>query len=82
MQQLQRRRSVRVQGSAVRRPLINYLGHVTLDCKNNRVFDMSAIADATADVAWENLQKADEDKDLDEIREVRRFIRCHACSIQ
>ena len=46
------------------------LGHGAKDCKNNRVFDMSSIADATAEVAWENLEKADAEKDLDEVRAV------------
>ena len=50
--------------------LTGYLGHGAKDCKNNRVFDMSSIADATAEVAWDNLEKADAEKDLDEIRAV------------
>lgn len=45
-------------------------GHVPKDCTKNRVFDMSSIADATVEVAWDNLLKADEGKDLDEIRAV------------
>lgn len=50
--------------------LIQNPGHATKDCTNNRVFDLSSIADATAEVAWDNLQRADAKKDLDEIREV------------
>jgi len=50
--------------------LIRESGHVPKDCTKNRVFDMSNIADATVEVAWDNLLKADEEKDLDEIRAV------------
>lgn len=45
-------------------------GHVPKDCTKNRVFDLSNIADATIEVAWDSLLKADEEKDLDEIRAV------------
>ena len=45
-------------------------GHTAKDCTNNRVFDLSGIVEATAEVAWTNLQKADEEKDLDDIRNV------------
>lgn len=44
-------------------------GHATKDCTNNRVFDLSAIADATAEDAWVALEKADQEKDLDDIRD-------------
>ena len=46
------------------------VGHATKDCTNNRVFDLSAIADATAEDAWVALEKADQEKDLDDIRNV------------
>lgn len=47
------------------------LGHQTSECKANRVFDKSLVADMSADDAWVALQKADEDRDLDDFREVR-----------
>lgn len=46
------------------------IGHVAKDCTNNRVFDLSNIAEATVEVAWENLVKADAEKDLDDVRAV------------
>ena len=45
-------------------------GHQTSECKANRVFDKSLVADMSADDAWIALQKADEDRDLDDFREV------------
>lgn len=50
--------------------LTYHIGHATKDCTNNRVFDLSAIADATAEDAWVALEKADQDRDLDDIRNV------------
>ena len=46
-------------------------GHQTSECKSNRVFDTSGVADMAAEDAWEALQKADEERDLDDFREVR-----------
>ena len=46
-------------------------GHQASECTENRVFDTSGIADMAAEDAWEALQKADEDRDLDDFREVR-----------
>lgn len=51
-------------------------GHQTSDCKANRVFDTSRVADMSAEDAWDALQKADEDRDLDDFREVRAGKRC------
>lgn len=50
--------------------LIARVGHATKDCTSNRVFDLSGIAEATAEDAWAALEKADEEKDLDDIRNV------------
>ena len=36
------------------------------------MFDKSLVADMSADDAWVALQKADEDRDLDDFREVCR----------
>lgn len=46
-------------------------GHLTSECKANRVFDTSLVADMSAEDAWEALQRADEERDLDDFREVR-----------
>jgi len=53
-------------------------GHVPKDCTKNRVFDLSDIADATVEVAWDNLLKADAEKDLDEIRAVSEPLSSHS----
>lgn len=46
-------------------------GHQTVECTANRVFDTSLVADRSADDAWVALEKADEERDLDDFREVR-----------
>ena len=46
-------------------------GHQTAECTANRVFDTSGVADMSAEDAWDALQKADEERDLDDFREVR-----------
>lgn len=51
-------------------------GHQTSECKANRVFDTSRVADMSAEDAWEALQKADEERDLEDFREVRGNKRC------
>lgn len=45
-------------------------GHQTSDCKANRVFDTSLVPDMSAEDAWEALQKADEERELDDFRQV------------
>lgn len=45
-------------------------GHQTSECKANRVFDTSLVADMSADDAWTDLQEADQKRDLDDFREV------------
>lgn len=40
------------------------------DCKENRQFDKSNIADMTAEEAWAKLKQANDDRDLDDVREV------------
>ena len=47
------------------------LGHQTSDCTANRVFDNSHVADMSAEDAWAALQTADNERDLDEFRQVR-----------
>ncbi|KAL9132800.1 MAG: hypothetical protein Q9175_006028 [Cornicularia normoerica] len=44
-------------------------GHQTVECTANRVFDTSLVADRSADDAWVALEKADEERDLDDFRE-------------
>lgn len=46
-------------------------GHETSGCKANRVFDTSSLPDMSAEDAWAALQKADEEHDLEDFREVR-----------
>ena len=48
--------------------LIRFQGHVTSECKANRVFDTSGLPDMSADDAWNALVEADQDRDLDELR--------------
>ena len=45
-------------------------GHITLECKNPRKFDLSGVADKDPDTAWEDVKNADAAGDLDLIREV------------
>ena len=71
MLQLQARRySIILHDLAHRLFLTLPLGHQTSECKANRVFDTSRIADMSAEDAWEALQKADEERDLEDFREV------------
>ena len=41
-----------------------------MECKNNRVFDTSGLDMKSAEEAWSALVKADEKKDLDDIKMV------------
>ena len=45
-------------------------GHITLECKNPRKFDLSGVADKDPDTAWEDVKNADAAGDFDLIREV------------
>ena len=70
--QLQGRRYPIILYSTPNQFLLTYRpGHQTSECKVNRVFDTSGVADMSAEDAWEALQKADEERDLDDFREVR-----------
>lgn len=40
------------------------------DCKENRQFDKSGIPDMTPEEAWAKLKHANNDRDLDDFREV------------
>ena len=57
--------------------LTQYPGHRALDCKDNRVLDMSRVPDKNPDDAWTGLQAADAERDLDEFREVCQVQRAH-----
>ena len=46
-------------------------GHITSECKNNRVFDTEQLPNLSADEAWDRLLKADSDCDLDDFRTVK-----------
>lgn len=53
------------------RPLLTrHLGHQASECKANRVLDKSRVADMSAEDAWEALVNADEQRDLEDFREV------------
>ena len=70
--QLQGRRySIFLSSTPNRLLLTHRPGHQTSECKANRVFDTSGVADMSAEDAWDALQKADEKRDLDDFREVR-----------
>lgn len=40
------------------------------DCKENRKFDTSGIPDMTPEEAWAKLKEANDERDLDDFREV------------
>lgn len=50
--------------------LTHSLGHQTSECKVNRVFDTSGVADMSAEDAWSAIKEADEERDLDNFRDV------------
>ena len=56
------------------------LGHSASECKANRVFDISNVPEMDAEAAWNALQAADEQRELDDFRPVRNtynpFIAC------
>ena len=47
-------------------------GHTALECKDNRVLDLSKIESKSPEEAWDALLKADKSQDLDDIRDVRK----------
>lgn len=46
------------------------LGHSASECKANRVFDISNVPEMDAEAAWNALQAADEERELDDFRTV------------
>lgn len=46
------------------------IGHLAKDCKENRKFDLSHIADRLPEEAWAMMKKASDEKDMDDFREV------------
>ncbi|KOC12395.1 zinc knuckle transcription factor (CnjB) [Aspergillus flavus AF70] len=44
-------------------------GHRTIDCKENRKFDLNNVPDKLPEEAWAAMQKASEEKDLEDFRE-------------
>ena len=53
--------------------LIEPSGHKALVCKENRVLDLSKVANKSPDDAWDALKVADASRDLDDFREVRCY---------
>lgn len=45
-------------------------GHKTMDCKENRKFDLNHIPDKLPEEAWAFLKAASDEKDLEDFREV------------
>lgn len=39
-----------------------------MECTNNRVFDTSSLDVKSAEDAWNAIEKADQDKDLDDLK--------------
>lgn len=50
--------------------LTRALGHSASECKANRVFDISDVPEMDAEAAWNALQNADKERDLDDFRTV------------
>lgn len=48
-------------------------GHQTSECTSKRLLDKSDLPEMDAEAAWDMLQKADEDRDLDDFRTVSRL---------
>jgi hypothetical protein len=46
-------------------------GHQTMECKENRKFDLNHIADKLPEEAWALMKKASIERDLEDFREVR-----------
>jgi hypothetical protein len=47
-----------------------WTGHQTIECKENRKFDLNHIADKLPEEAWALMKKASTGKDLEDFREV------------
>ncbi len=47
-----------------------YTGHMALECKNPHAFNWAGVKDMTPDDAWNDLKKADDERDLDDFRQV------------
>lgn len=45
-------------------------GHKTMDCKENRRFNLNHIPDKLPEEAWAILKKASDERDLEDFREV------------
>lgn len=46
-------------------------GHMAQECKNPHAFDWSGVQDLSPDDAWNALKKADDERDLDDFRQVK-----------
>ena len=46
-------------------------GHIAKDCTNNRKLDRSDVEDKAPDDAWAAMKKADDERDMDDFKEVR-----------
>lgn len=47
------------------------IGHKTMECTENRKFDLHDIPDKLPEEAWAILKKASDEKDLEDFRDVR-----------
>ena len=56
--------------------LLATLGHKAVECKENRALDWSKVPDMDPEDAWNKVAKADVERDLDDLREVRNPISC------
>lgn len=52
-------------------PANRVTGHMAQECKNPHAFDWTGVPDLTPDNAWKALKKADTERDLDDIRQVK-----------
>lgn len=51
--------------------LIMVSGHVAKDCTENRKFDLTNVPDLLAEDAWAAMKQADNERDIDDLREVK-----------
>lgn len=53
-------------------------GHKTIECTENRKFDLNDIPDKLPEEAWAALKKASDERDLEDFREVGNEIDLYA----
>lgn len=50
------------------------IGHRTIECTENRKFDLNNVPDKLPEEAWAVLKKASDERDLEDFREVRGIV--------